>query len=177
MPAGVCVGCLGSGRCWVCLGSGFLDPQSRRGVCGRCRGTRRCHLCSADGTAVVLERPSRRSVLVIDDEQHILDLVTIWLEDDDRCETVEAVSTGDAALLALAESCPDTILCDFRLEGTTTAGYLQGFRSACPQARIVVHTASPELAYAAKIVELGADLVLVKGSIDLPQLIDTILTD
>lgn len=175
MATGVCVGCLGSRQCWICLGTGFADPQHRRGVCGRCRGSRRCHLCEGASATVMRRQP--RKVLVVDDEPHLLDLLTIWLEDDARCEAVDTVADVERAMLSLAQFCPDTILCDFRLGGTTSAAYLPGFRSACPDSRIVIHTGSPELAHAAGIVELGADVVLEKGRVSLEQLVDVVLAD
>jgi hypothetical protein len=43
-----CDGCLGSGRCWICLGTGILD---RRRIdvltCHRCYGTGRCTYCQS----------------------------------------------------------------------------------------------------------------------------------
>jgi CheY-like chemotaxis protein len=173
VATGVCVGCLGSRQCWICLGTGYAVPQARRGICVKCGGTGRCHLCV--DVREPARRPERRRVLVVDDEQHILDLLTIWFDDDARCEAVDTVSDVDQALLSLANFCPDTILCDFRLGHATSADYLPGFRSACPDARIVIHTGSPEHAHAAGIVELGADVVVEKGRISLEQLVDVAL--
>jgi CheY-like chemotaxis protein len=175
VPTGDCVGCLGSGLCWVCLGTGYAVPESRRGRCSRCLGTRRCHVCAP---APEVARRIPRRVLVVDDEPDVLDLLRVWLSDDERCCAVETVTSGDAALLALAENCADTIVCDFQLGGgATSADYLPGFRSACPDARIVLHTGSPDLALAAGVIERGADLVLEKGRVTLQQLIDEALHD
>lgn len=174
MSTGECVGCLGSRICWVCLGTGYASPEGRKGRCTRCHGTRRCHVC-APATEVAPQIPRR--VLVVDDEHDVLDLLRVWLSDDERCGAVETVTSGDAALLALAENCADTIVCDFQLGGTTSADYLPGFRSACPQARILLHTGSPDLALAAGVIERGADLVLEKGRVTLQQLIDEALHD
>ena len=42
-----CDGCMGSGQCWVCLGSGLLDQPAPHAVlaCHRCYGTGKCDLC------------------------------------------------------------------------------------------------------------------------------------
>jgi hypothetical protein len=39
-----CDGCLGSGRCWVCLGQGVLDER-RLTPCHRCYASGKCHMC------------------------------------------------------------------------------------------------------------------------------------
>jgi len=36
-----CAGCLGNGKCWVCLGTGYLGPD-RDATCQRCAGTGQC---------------------------------------------------------------------------------------------------------------------------------------
>lgn len=40
-----CAGCLGSRSCWVCLGTGNADTETRTGVCRRCRGSAVCTTC------------------------------------------------------------------------------------------------------------------------------------
>jgi CheY-like chemotaxis protein len=184
----VCVGCLGSGQCWVCLATGYESPTERVGRCPRCAGSAQCHLCG-DVSAHSLEperpatlhraRVSTRSggvrVLLVDDEPHLLDLISIWLTDDPRCAGVTTADSGDRALLSLAEECPDTIICDFQLGNATSAEYLQAFRSACPCARILIHTGEPETARAAGIVDRGADLVVEKGRVTLQELVDVAL--
>ena len=39
-----CPGCMGSGACWVCLGSGALvtGPDGHRRTCHRCKGSGIC---------------------------------------------------------------------------------------------------------------------------------------
>ena len=191
MPTSVCVGCLGSGECWVCLATGYESPTERIGQCSRCRGSKRCHVCGDDTHAHSAPAPppgarrlraapdadpSRpRHVLLVDDEPHLLDLMSIWLTDDPRCAGVVTADSGDRALLSLADECPDTIICDFQLGSATSADYLQAFRSACPRARIVIHTGEPDSAHAAGIIARGADLVVEKGSVTLQELVDVAL--
>ena len=40
-----CPGCLDSGECWICLGTGALDTEKGIGVCGSCGGSRHCAYC------------------------------------------------------------------------------------------------------------------------------------
>ncbi len=176
-----CAGCLGSGRCWVCLGTGYAVPESLTGICSRCQGTRRCHLCAGSaargpGSATATTGPvGPRRVLVVDDETDILDLLGLWLQDDPRCAAVSTTTSAEEALLILAEEPVDVIVCDFQLVGASSDQYLPGFRSACPHARIVVHTADTTAAYAARVVERGADLVLEKGRSTLQHVVDVVL--
>ena len=52
-----CRACAGSGRCWVCEGSG-VTPMSRR-ACMRCQASGRCTECAGSGRG--RERRRRRS--------------------------------------------------------------------------------------------------------------------
>ena len=41
-----CDGCLGSLRCWICLGTGVVDRrQGGVDACARCYGSGKCTLC------------------------------------------------------------------------------------------------------------------------------------
>lgn len=185
IATGVCDGCLGSRQCWVCLGTGYELPENRVGQCSRCAGTARCHVCQSMSGAVdtpSVSPPGRRPgavrrVLVVDDEGDVLDLVRIWLDDDPRCGAVDTATSCEQALLLLAENCPDAIVCDFQLGSTTSDEYLPGFRSACPQARILIHTGNPDLAHAAGIIDRGADVVMEKGRATIQDVVDAALHD
>jgi hypothetical protein len=55
--ARTCAGCLGSGACWVCLGSGRLQRDYLRQLtCHRCSGTGAC----AEDLAPVVVLPDQR---------------------------------------------------------------------------------------------------------------------
>lgn len=47
-PVNTCDGCLGSRRCWVCLGTGRLLTAAVSVPCHRCAATGRCSLCRDD---------------------------------------------------------------------------------------------------------------------------------
>ena len=45
-PGSICVGCLGSRKCWICLGQGRSErPDGGFAPCSRCQGTGSCSLC------------------------------------------------------------------------------------------------------------------------------------
>lgn len=116
-----------------------------------------------------------RRVLVVDDEREILDLVSIWLEDDPRCGPVATVTTLDAAVANARSSCPDVILLDFRVAGDTSASIIRQLREACPEARIVIHTASRDEAEAADVLALGADAIVEKATVSIPDVVEAVL--
>lgn len=54
-----CDGCLGSGQCWVCLGTGAFDMLHRTGNCNRCAGSGRCTICRPK--PIVIRMPDQRA--------------------------------------------------------------------------------------------------------------------
>lgn len=173
MTTGKCAGCLGSGTCWVCLGTGYANPECRLGVCSRCKGTTSCHLCQASNASAGSVRTRR--VLVVDDEPDVANLVEFWLEDDARCAGVDIATTGEAAFLPLAESEPDTIVFDHRLGEHNSVDYLPGIRSAAPDSRVIIYTADPTAAQADGVLEHGADLIIDKSRMKPAELLDAAL--
>jgi DNA-binding NarL/FixJ family response regulator len=114
-------------------------------------------------------------VLLVDDEPDILDLMTIWLEDDPRCKAVERATTVEQVTVVAEGTCPDVILLDFRLGSQTSASVLPGLRGACPGARILIHTASRAEADAASVLSLGADAVLEKATVSIAEVVEAVL--
>lgn len=114
-------------------------------------------------------------VLVVDDEPDIIDLMTIWLEDDPRCKAVERAESLAQALRVAQAANPDVILLDFRLHGETSAAVLPALRSVCPESRILIHTASREEAAKAQVLALGADDILEKATVSVDQVVEAVL--
>jgi DNA-binding NarL/FixJ family response regulator len=114
-------------------------------------------------------------VLVVDDEQDILDLMTIWLEDDPRCKAVEQATSLARAVEIAEATCPDAVLLDFRLGSDNSASVLPRLRRACPAARILIHTASREEADAAQVLALGADAILEKATVSIAAVVEALL--
>ena len=120
--------------------------------------------------------PQARRVLVVDDEQDVRDLVTIWLIDDPRCAAVTEASDLDAALQAVHVESFDVVLLDFYLGARVCVEVLPDIRRALPDALIVVYTASRRAAADAGVTAAGADLVLEKATIAIDDVIDMLLT-
>ena len=116
-----------------------------------------------------------RRVLVVDDEPDICDLLTMLLEDDDRCETVQTVGELDAAVARATALNPDSIVLDLMFGHRTCVEILPSLRRACPQAHIVVFTSSRRAAMAAGVLDLGADVVVQKVSVSFEDLADLAL--
>jgi len=181
MTASDCVGCLGSGRCWVCLGSGFECPETKDGLCHRCGGSRRCDLCHSSLLVTEIDlcgsEPActARRVLVIDDDSSMRTLLGLWFDDDARCLSVSDVPSAEAAFVTLAMDNPDTIVCDLHLGPLTSDRYLPGLRTAAPAARIVVYTCDPRLARDLDVLGLGADAIVDKLAAPVEQLVELAL--
>jgi len=150
----------------------------KSGRCARCHGDRRCDLCDAPYRATQIDlrdpEPAQR-VLVIDDDPSMRTLLGLWFGDDERCQAIAEVPSAEAAFVEVAIETPDAIVCDLHLGALTGEVYLPGLRNAAPNARIVVYTCDPQLAYDLDVFDLGADAVLDKTSAPLEQLVDTAL--
>jgi CheY-like chemotaxis protein len=112
-------------------------------------------------------RPGR--ILVIDDEASVRDLLLRVLADAGH--EVDAVETGEAALMKLAKQAFDLLVVDKNLPGMSGLDVLRLVRTHYPRLRAIVITAytSPEAEAAAK--ELG-----VRGYVTKPFGIVTIVS-
>ena len=118
----------------------------------------------------------RRRVLVVDDEQDILDLLTIWLDDDPRCAGSKQTADLDEAIKIAAEWQPHVVVIDYLFGHRSCTEILPELRRELPDSVIVVHTASRRAAESAGAVDLGADMVLEKGQETIDTVIDQLLT-
>jgi DNA-binding NarL/FixJ family response regulator len=115
-------------------------------------------------------------VLVVDDEPDICDLLTMMLEDDDRCEAVKAVGELDVVVEQARQLRPDCIVLDLMFGHRTCVDILPSLRRACPAAQIVVFTSSRRAAMEAGVLDLGADVVVQKVSVSFEELADLALS-
>src|SRR4051812_9831312 len=119
-------------------------------------------------TMVAHDAPARaraRRVLLVEDDDDIRFLLRFWLEDDERCGQVsESATCAEAVQMATAQPV-DAIVVDFMLSGGTIADCLPALRAAQPAARIVVYTANLQVAREARVLDLGADLLVEKLSV------------
>jgi DNA-binding NarL/FixJ family response regulator len=115
-------------------------------------------------------------VLVVDDEPDICDLLTMMLEDDERCEAVHAVGELDVVVDRALQLRPDCIVLDLMFGHRTCVDILPSLRRACPAAHIVVFTSSRRAAMEAGVLDLGADVVVQKVSVSFEDLADLALS-
>ena len=55
-----CVGCLGSLKCWVCLGPGAVElSPGQVAPCTRCAGSGKCFVCQVIPLPIPIARPRR----------------------------------------------------------------------------------------------------------------------
>ena len=116
-----------------------------------------------------------KRVVVVDDEEDIRDLMVMWLRDDPRCTSVGEAEDLDAAVVAVGRDRPDAVLLDFFLGHRVCVEALPAMRTACPDAVIIVYTASRRAAEAAAVLAAGADMVVEKGSISVDDLVELLL--
>ena len=121
-----------------------------------------------------VDGPSRR-VLVVDDEQDIRDLITIWLLDDPRCASLTEASDLDTTVQAVRDAAFDAVLLDFHLAGRLCIEALPEIRQALPDALIVVYSANRRAATDAGVTAGGADIVLEKATIAIDDVIEVLL--
>jgi DNA-binding NarL/FixJ family response regulator len=114
-------------------------------------------------------------VLVVDDEQDICDLMTIWLDDDPRCERVVHAKDLDAAVQLAEREQPDAILLDFQVGQRTSIEALPDLRRTCPRARIVIHTGSRDEAIRANVEGHGADRIVEKATTSISEVVEVVL--
>lgn len=118
--------------------------------------------------------PGRR-VLVVEDNDDIRLLLQLWLADDLRCAEVAEAKSVAAAIAATETGAYDAVLLDFLLGDGTAVDCLPQLRTAWPEARIVVYTASLRVAREAGLLELGADVVVEKVSVVVEDVVDLVL--
>ena len=108
-----------------------------------------------------------KRVLVVDDEADLRTLLRLLLETDSRCVEIAEADSGEAALREAERTDPHSVILDFMLGDQTADMLLPTLRKTCPEARIIVFTAAPEIAHAAGVLSHGADLLATKvGNID-----------
>ncbi len=110
--------------------------------------------------ATATVRPTRRRVLVVDDEENVTHLVSSALRFD-GFETVTADS-GVAALAKVAETDPDLVVLDVMMPGLDGLGVLQNLRTAGSQVPVIFLTARDTAGDRIGGLRAGADDYVVK---------------
>ena len=94
-----------------------------------------------------------KRILVVDDEQDLLDVVSDYF--GDRYEVTTATSSA-AALDAFRCRRPDVVFCDVNMPGGSGIDALQAMRGLDPSVPVVMVTVSMEVGVAESCLELGA---------------------
>lgn len=102
------------------------------------------------------------SVLVVDDQPAMVQLLRMWIDDDERFALAGTAADGRAAVREAAAGCPDAVICDMDMPEMNGAEAVPVLRRMCPDTVIVVYTSDRDLATRAGL--LGADAVLDKAT-------------
>jgi DNA-binding NarL/FixJ family response regulator len=121
-------------------------------------------------TAVEGDEPY--SVLAVDDQPQVLQLLTLWIRGDSRLRLAGTASDGHSAIRWVSQECPDAIICDVTMPRLGGLEALPALREACPDSVILMFTSAPEIAVTAQ--QLGADAVVDKAA-DLSDLLDYVV--
>jgi DNA-binding NarL/FixJ family response regulator len=115
------------------------------------------------------------NVLVVDDEPDIRELLEILLADDPRADVVTSTGELDCVLPLAADMTPDVVILDVMFGHRTCAEILPELRTASPDSRIVVFTASRRTALSLGLLDLGANVILQKASVSFDEVVDQAL--
>jgi DNA-binding response OmpR family regulator len=99
-------------------------------------------------------------VLVVDDEQHILDVVVYVLEEAGF--TVASAMDGDTALAAVRRSPPDLVILDLTMPGLSGWDLFRAMRAAIPTLPVIMLTSRSDEIDRVLGLELGADDYVTK---------------
>jgi DNA-binding NarL/FixJ family response regulator len=112
-------------------------------------------------------------VVLVEDNQVFREALELLLGLRDDIEVVASVADGTEAVPACREHRPDVVVMDYRLPGLDGVQATRAVRAACPEARVVVLTASANLREMDALREAGAVACLTKDT-DLEEIIGTI---
>jgi DNA-binding NarL/FixJ family response regulator len=113
-----------------------------------------------DTGAVAGEEPI--DVVLVEDNDVFRATLELLLDVTPDVRVVASVSNGEAALDVCPRVDPDVILVDYRLPGLDGVETTAAIRSICPQASVVVLTATAETGEIAALLDAGAVACLTK---------------
>ena len=97
----------------------------------------------------------KRSILIVDDEQDLLQLLKRSLEPDLSCR-VKTASNGDAALKYLGADAFDLVLADIKMPGMNGLELLEYIKKDTPDLTVVMMTAHGDIEMAVQAMKSGA---------------------
>jgi DNA-binding NarL/FixJ family response regulator len=101
-------------------------------------------------------------VILVEDNDVFREALELLLDVTPDIRVVASVSNGEAALEVCPRVDPDVVLVDYRLPGLDGVETTAAIRSACPQASVVVLTATAETGEVAALLDAGAVACLTK---------------
>ena len=101
-------------------------------------------------------------VVLVEDNDVFREALELLLDVTPDIRVVASVSNGEAALEVCPRVDPDVVLVDYRLPGLDGVETTAAIRSACPQASVVVLTATAETGEVAALLDAGAVACLTK---------------
>ena len=101
-------------------------------------------------------------VVLVEDNDVFREALELLLDVTPDIRVVASVSTGEAAVEVCPRIDPDVVLVDYRLPGLDGVETTAAIRSACPQASVVVLTATAETGEVAALLDAGAVACLTK---------------
>jgi DNA-binding NarL/FixJ family response regulator len=101
-------------------------------------------------------------VVLVEDNDVFREALELLLDVTPDIRVVASVSNGEAALEVCPRVDPDVVLVDYRLPGLDGVETTAAIRSACPQASVVVLTATAETGEVTALLDAGAVACLTK---------------
>jgi response regulator RpfG family c-di-GMP phosphodiesterase len=110
--------------------------------------------------AAATRAPRGQSVLIVDDENGVRDLMTRWLESEGY--SVISASSAEEALRRLEASTPAVALCDIRMPGHDGLWLAERIRQRYPETAVIMATGVQDVAPAVLTMRQGAIEYLTK---------------
>jgi DNA-binding NarL/FixJ family response regulator len=107
---------------------------------------------------------ARRTILLVEDDEHVRHNLALLLRWSREWDLVGEAGNAAQGLNLAAALHPDLVLLDRRLADEDVLDYLPQFRAVAPTPLLVVLTAEPDAAVAARALALGASACLDKLS-------------
>ena len=101
-------------------------------------------------------------VVLVEDNDVFREALELMLDVTPDIRVVASVGDGETALDVCPRVDPDVVLVDYRLPGLDGVETTAGLRSACPQASVVVLTATAETGEVQALLDAGAVSCLTK---------------
>jgi DNA-binding NarL/FixJ family response regulator len=101
-------------------------------------------------------------VVLVEDNDVFREALELLLDVTPDVRVVASVPNGEAALEVCPRVTPDVVLVDYRLPGLDGVETTAAIRTVCPQASVVVLTATAETGEIAALLDAGAVACLTK---------------